>query len=578
MGLLNLRPSAVDEPVQARAGALLGAGSEEGMSLEDLELPASTAAMLRLVAVLQSIHADLPADDPCRVSAGELVVGNLSSKASCMIRDPLTVFMQKLPDWVRVLLTRFPFLVAHDVRLTFFDLEAFGLVRALKNAGRNRDGRSDRQHNLGHTQHRQKVRVGRQHIMESAKHVMEIYTQSSEKAGWTLEVEFSGEVGVGKGPTQEFFTFFCRELQQRNLGLWWDSAPAGKSAAAPDAQGGAAGGAATSKSETPEHICPQHGLFPAPMAANCSPAERKKKVDAFQVMGWVCAKAIHDGRLLDLPMSTPLCHTLLDRPLELGDMALVCPDVHKTLLKLMEIVKKKRAILNDAALSADAKAEGVKALTYDGVTLEDLSLYFTVPGHDAVVLKEGGEDIVLTIDNVEEYCELLPRVVLVDSIRLQLEAFRSGFSRVFPIGAMRLFCGDELQELFGSDQGTMEWNPEQLLHVFKFEHGYKSSSGVARLLCQVLAELPVEHKRKFISFCTGCPRLPVGGFAALKPPLTVVKKELPKEASQSALDMQLPSVMTCANYLKLPDYASPTVLRDRLLVAVNEADGSFHLS
>jgi hypothetical protein len=202
----------VNEPVQARAGAILGAGSEGGISLEDLGLPASTAAMLRLVAVLQSIHADLAADDPCRVSAGELVVGNLSSKASCMIRDPLTVFMHKLPDWVRVLLTRFPFLVAHDVRLTFFDLEAFGLVRALKNAGRNRDGRSERQQNMGHTQHRQKVRVGRKNIMESAKHVMEIYNQNTEKAGWTLEVEFSGEVGVGKGPTQEFFTFFCRSF------------------------------------------------------------------------------------------------------------------------------------------------------------------------------------------------------------------------------------------------------------------------------------------------------------------------------------------------------------------------------
>lgn len=209
MGLLKPHSTSIDEPVQARAGAILGA-SEGGVSLEDLDLPPTTAAMLRLVAVLQSIHADLPADDPCRVSAGELVVGNLSSKASCMIRDPLTVFMHQLPDWVRVLLTRFPFLVAHDIRLTFFDLEAFGLVRALKNAGRNRDGRSDRQHSLGHTQQRQKVRVGRQHILESAKHVMEIYTKNTEKAGWTLEVEFSGEVGVGKGPTQEFFTFFCR--------------------------------------------------------------------------------------------------------------------------------------------------------------------------------------------------------------------------------------------------------------------------------------------------------------------------------------------------------------------------------
>jgi len=77
-------------------------------------------------------------------------------------------------------------------------------------------------------------------------------------------------------------------------------------------------------------------------------------------MGWVCAKAMHDGRLLDLPMSTPLCHTLLDRPLELGDMALVCPEVYKTLLKLMEMVRKKRAILKDAALSTDAKVHVVR--------------------------------------------------------------------------------------------------------------------------------------------------------------------------------------------------------------------------
>jgi len=74
-----------------------------------------------------------------------------------------------------------------------------------------------------------------------------------------------------------------RELQQRNLGLWWDSAPAGKAAAAPDTQGRAAGGAASSKMDSPEHVCSQHGLFPAPMAASCLPAERKKKVEAFQV-------------------------------------------------------------------------------------------------------------------------------------------------------------------------------------------------------------------------------------------------------------------------------------------------------
>ena len=72
-------------------------------------------------------------------------------------------------------------------------------------------------------------------------------------------------------------------------------------------------------------------------------------------MGWVCAKAIHDGRLLDLPMSKPWCHTLLNRPLEIGDLSFVCPDVHKTLLKLREIVKQKKAIVDDVSLSAGAK-------------------------------------------------------------------------------------------------------------------------------------------------------------------------------------------------------------------------------
>jgi hypothetical protein len=79
MGLLRTRAVPDDEPARVRASAILGEDSERGISLEDLGLPPITSAMLRLVAVLQSIHADLPIDDPCRVSAGELVVGNLLS-------------------------------------------------------------------------------------------------------------------------------------------------------------------------------------------------------------------------------------------------------------------------------------------------------------------------------------------------------------------------------------------------------------------------------------------------------------------------------------------------------------------
>ena len=37
-------------------------------------------------------------------------------------------------------------------------------------------------------------------------------------------------------------------------------------------------------------------------------------------------------------------------------------------------------------------------------------------------------------------------------------------------------------------------------------------------------------------------------------------------------------VMTCANYLKLPDYSSKEVMRERILTAINEGQGAFLLS
>ena len=43
-------------------------------------------------------------------------------------------------------------------------------------------------------------------------------------------------------------------------------------------------------------------------------------------------------------------------------------------------------------------------------------------------------------------------------------------------------------------------------------------------------------------------------------------------------DDYLPSVMTCVNYLKLPDYSTLEILRERLQLAIREGQGAFHLS
>lgn len=56
-------------------------------------------------------------------------------------------------------------------------------------------------------------------------------------------------------------------------------------------------------------------------------------------------------------------------------------------------------------------------------------------------------------------------------------------------------------------------------------------------------------------------------------------RALQHQASTSfAADGDLPSVMTCANYIKLPPYSSKAVARARILFAIREGQGSFDLS
>jgi len=56
-------------------------------------------------------------------------------------------------------------------------------------------------------------------------------------------------------------------------------------------------------------------------------------------------------------------------------------------------------------------------------------------------------------------------------------------------------------------------------------------------------------------------------------------RSLQQQASTSfAADGDLPSVMTCANYIKLPPYSSKDTARARILFAIREGQNSFNLS
>jgi E3 ubiquitin-protein ligase TRIP12 len=131
------------------------------------------------------------------------------------------------------------------------------------------------------------------------------------------------------------------------------------------------------------------------------------------------------------------------------------------------------------------------------------------------------------------------------------------------------FTVDELSVLLAGD--AEDWSLETLGETIKSDHGYTMSSSAVRNLLEVMSMFTPEQRRDFLAFVTGSPRLPLGGFRNLSPPLTVVCKK-------GGDNDYLPSVMTCVNYLKLPDYSSKGVLKEKLELAMNEGKGCFHLS
>ena len=95
---------------------------------------------------------------------------------------------------------------------------------------------------------------------------------------------------------------------------------------------------------------------------------------------------------------------------------------------------------------------------------------------------------------------------------------------------------------------------------------------------EILASMDTNEQRSFLMFVTGSPRLPLGGLGGLEPRLTVVKKVDSNRKTQKQVDAMLPSASTCTNYLKLPEYSSREVTRERLLYSVKHGQHSFHLS
>ncbi|KAJ8467986.1 hypothetical protein OPV22_030538 [Ensete ventricosum] len=522
----------------------------------------------------------------------EFVNTKLTPKLSRQIQDALALCSGSVPPWCYQMTKACPFLFPFEIRRQYFYSTAFGLSRALhrlqqqQNAD-NPNSANEREVRVGRLQ-RQKVRVSRNRILDSAVKVMEMY--SSQKA--VLEVEYFGEVGTGLGPTLEFYTLLSHDLQKVELGLWRSNYGSDDTVMQIDG-GEMEEGKADDGSVMKTHndnisvrrrdiIQAPLGLFPHPWSPNIGASDGSqfsKVLEYFRLVGQTMAKALQDGRLLDLPLSTAFYKLVLGQELDLYDILAFDAEFGKILQEMQALVHCKQ--FTDATAGDNRKTTA--DLRFRGAPIDDLCLDFTLPGYPDYILKEGEESTVVNINNLEEYISLVVDAITNTGIMRQMDAFRAGFNQVFDISSLQIFRPHELDYLICGRREL--WKPETLVDHIKFDHGYTAKSPAIVNLLEIMGEFTPEQQHAFCQFVTGAPRLPPGGLAALNPKLTIVKKHSSNSsnrttngagASESA-DGDLPSVMTCANYLKLPPYSTKGIMYKKLLYAINEGQGSFDL-
>ncbi|XVE67151.1 hypothetical protein DITRI_Ditri08aG0137900 [Diplodiscus trichospermus] len=522
-----------------------------------------------------------------RVPYEEFINSKLTPKLARQIQDALALCSGSLPSWCYQLTKACPFLFPFETRRQYFYSTAFGLSRALyrlqQQQGADGNGSTnEREVRVGRLQ-RQKVRVSRNRILDSAAKVMEMY--SSQKA--VLEVEYFGEVGTGLGPTLEFYTVLSHELQKVGLGMWRSNSTWDKSSMEIDGDEGKNGKTAGSATIDGDIIQAPLGLFPRPWPPNADASEGSqfsKVIEYFRLVGRVMAKALQDGRLLDLPLSTSFHKLVLGQELDLPDILSFDAEFGKVLQELHHLVCRKQYLESMGSDNSDAIAD----LRFHGAPIEDLCLDFTLPGYPDYILKPGDQTV--DINNLEEYVSLVVDATVKTGIMQQMEAFRAGFNQVFDIASLQIFTPEELDYLLCGRREL--WEAETLVDHIKFDHGYTAKSPAIVNLLKIMGEFTPEQQRAFCQFVTGAPRLPPGGLAVLNPRLTIVRKHSSSTSAAAAAaaaasngtgpsesaDDDLPSVMTCANYLKLPPYSTKEIMCKKLLYAISEGQGSFDLS
>lgn len=260
--------------------------------------------------------------------------------------------------------------------------------------------------------------------------------------------------------------------------------------------------------------------------------------------GRIIGMAVFHGHFIEGHFTLPFYKMLLRKPISLGDIENVDPELYRSLCWILE---------NDIT---------------DVIDTTFLVQHNAFGQLQELELKEGGKNITVTEENKHEYVSLYVNYRCRRGIESQMEALQRGFHELVSPGLVENFDEAELEILIG---GLSKINVEDWRRHTKLKNCTVDSPLVG-WFWDIVRSYGEDKRARLLQFVTGSPRVPIQGFKALQG----VNSELRLftiHLIKNACTDNLPKSHTCFNRIDLPPYETYDKLRDKLTQAIEETMG-----
>uniref|UniRef100_A0A8D2MLB2 HECT-type E3 ubiquitin transferase n=1 Tax=Zonotrichia albicollis TaxID=44394 RepID=A0A8D2MLB2_ZONAL len=262
----------------------------------------------------------------------------------------------------------------------------------------------------------------------------------------------------------------------------------------------------------------------------------------FHFVGRIMGLAVFHGHYINGGFTVPFYKQLLGKPIQLSDLESVDPELHKSLVWILE---------NDITP------------VLDHTFCVEHNAFGRILQHE---LKPNGRNIPVTEENKKEYVRLYVNWRFMRGIEAQFLALQKGFNELIPQHLLKPFDQKELELIIGGlDKIDLnDWKSNtRLKHCM-------ADSNIVKWFWQAVETFDEERRARLLQFVTGSTRVPLQGFKALQGAAG------PRLFTIHLIDANtdnLPKAHTCFNRIDIPPYESYEKLYEKLLTAVEETCG-----